>query len=374
MKVKLGEICKVVSGSTPKTHVAAYWGGEHKWVTPAELKEDSDVITETERTLTREGVASAGLKALPVGTVLLSSRAPIGKVAIVGCEMYCNQGFKNLICSPSVYNRFLFWFLKSKKAFLNSLGRGATFTEISKQIVENIQINLPSLDRQREIVRVLDKVEAVIDKHKQQLAKLDELAKARFVEMLNNNKPKNIPISSVGNVFTGSTPPTADPANYEHRDIPFVKPSDLDMDYPVILDRIENYVAEKARGIVRMYPPNSVLVACIASVGKMGIATKPGTCNQQINVVVPDEGFHPVYIAHAIFSRQRYIIEAANKAVVPILNKRNFSQLTIPIIPLPLQRQFAEFVTHIERMKGKVRASLEATQKLLGSLMQEYFS
>lgn len=235
-------------------------------------------------------------------------------------------------------------------------------------------VTIEELPRQREIVRVLDKVEAVIDKHERQLAKLDELAKARFVEMLNNNKPKNIPISSVGNVFTGSTPPTADPGNYEHRDIPFVKPSDLDMDYPVILDRIENYVAEKARGIVRMYPPNSVLVACIASVGKMGIATKPGTCNQQINVVVPDEGFHPVYIAHAIFSRQRYIIEAANKAVVPILNKRNFSQLTIPIIPLPLQRQFAEFVTHIERMKGKVRVSLEATQKLLGSLMQEYFS
>jgi len=70
-------------------------------------------------------VKKTGLSSFPTGTVLLSSRAPIGKVAIAGCEMYCNQGFKNLICSDAINNKYLYWLLKSKTEFLNSLGRGA---------------------------------------------------------------------------------------------------------------------------------------------------------------------------------------------------------------------------------------------------------
>ena len=83
----------------------------------------------------------AGLKPFPEGTVILSSRAPIGKTAIAGCEMYCNQGFKNLICSDEINNKYLYFFLSSKTVYLNSLGRGATFKELSKKIVENIELS-----------------------------------------------------------------------------------------------------------------------------------------------------------------------------------------------------------------------------------------
>lgn len=129
---KLGDICTVVSGSTPKTGVAEYWDGTVKWITPAELNEDSFYITDSVRHITEDGKEKTGLSYLPKGTVILSSRAPIGKTAIAGCEMCCNQGFKNLICSDAVYNEYLYFFLKSKTNYLNSLGRGATFKEISK--------------------------------------------------------------------------------------------------------------------------------------------------------------------------------------------------------------------------------------------------
>lgn len=111
---KLGSVTKVVSGSTPKTNIKEYWGGSNKWVTPAELN-DRMFILDTKRTITDKAVLHTNLNLLPVGTVLLSSRAPIGKVAIVGAPMYCNQGFKNLICSDLLYNLFLYWFLKGKK-------------------------------------------------------------------------------------------------------------------------------------------------------------------------------------------------------------------------------------------------------------------
>ena len=88
MRVKLGEICEIVSGSTPKTGIPEYWDGAEKWITPAELNEDTYIITDSVRKLTTLGVKKTGLSPFPEGTVILSSRAPIGKVAIAGCEMY----------------------------------------------------------------------------------------------------------------------------------------------------------------------------------------------------------------------------------------------------------------------------------------------
>ena len=188
---KLGEVCTIVSGSTPKTSVTSYWDGNIKWITPAELNEDTFYIMDSVRHITEEGKEKTGLSYLPTGTVILSSRAPIGKTAIAGCEMCCNQGFKNLICSDAVYNEYLYFFLKSKTDYLNSLGRGATFKEISKSIVENIEIPLPEVNQQKEIAEKFKKLEQLISLRKQQLAKLDELVKARFVEMFGDEQAFN---------------------------------------------------------------------------------------------------------------------------------------------------------------------------------------
>lgn len=119
MKYKLGQICEIVSGTTPKTTIEEYWDGDIKWITPAELSDDSYIINDSVRKITELGVKKTGLTSFPAGTVILSSRAPIGKVAIAGCEMYCNQGFKNLICSDKINNKYLFWFLNRHSAVEN---------------------------------------------------------------------------------------------------------------------------------------------------------------------------------------------------------------------------------------------------------------
>lgn len=183
MRVKLGDICEIVSGSTPKTNIEEYWDGDIKWITPAELNDETYIITDSVRKITELGVKKTGLTPFPKGTVILSSRAPIGKVAIAGCEMYCNQGFKNLICSEKIDNRYLYWFLKGNTEFLQSLGRGATFKEISKTIVANIEINIPDKSVQTQIVDNLEKTSQIIRLRKQELSKLEELVRARFVEL-----------------------------------------------------------------------------------------------------------------------------------------------------------------------------------------------
>ena len=190
-RVKLGQICEVVSGGTPKTNVEEYWNGEFNWITPAEINDNDYIISDTKRKITQLAIEKKKLTLLPKGTVLLSSRAPIGKVAIAGKEMYCNQGFKNLICSDEICNEYLYWYLKSKKEYLNSLGRGATFKEISKKIVENIEIKLPEIEQQRKIVNKLKEVDKIIQQRKCQSRLLDGMVQARFVELFGDLKSNN---------------------------------------------------------------------------------------------------------------------------------------------------------------------------------------
>jgi len=154
----ISEIGQVVSGATPKTSRYEYWNGDNVWITPAELSDESFVIYDSERKLTYEGVDSCAVTLLPVGTVILSSRAPIGKVAIAGVEMYCNQGFKNIIPRNVVSSIYLYELLKMETEYLKSLGRGATFKEISKQIVENIRVKVPPIELQNQFATFVAQV------------------------------------------------------------------------------------------------------------------------------------------------------------------------------------------------------------------------
>ena len=140
----LGRECVIVSGGTPSTGNEEYWNGNIKWITPAEIDEIDYIIFDTVRHITDKGKSAAHLELMPKGTVLLSSRAPIGKLAITGSEMTCNQGFKNLIPKDRITPIFLYYYLKGIIPEIQSLGRGATFKEVSKSIVANIKILVPS--------------------------------------------------------------------------------------------------------------------------------------------------------------------------------------------------------------------------------------
>ena len=204
-KVRLGDVCTIVSGATPKTKTDEYWDGEIKWITPAELNSDSHYISDTEKHLTVAGYKSASLHMMPKGTVLLTTRAPIGKIAITTEEMCCNQGFKNLVCSSAINNEYLFLYLKSRTAELQAMGRGATFKELSKKNVAGFEINLPAIDRQLDAVAKLTAVESQIARAKQQLDQFDSLVKSRFVEMFENEDYRMRPMGDLVESITAGT-------------------------------------------------------------------------------------------------------------------------------------------------------------------------
>ena len=160
------DIGNVIGGTTPNTTNPEFWNGTHCWISPAELKGDH-YLYDSLKKITDKAIKAKSLKELPIGTVILSSRAPIGKVAINKVPMYCNQGFKCVVCKEYLYNEYLYWWLYGNKDYLNSLGTGATFAEISKTVVENISLFLPPLSEQHRIVQTLDTLSQYISQLEQ---------------------------------------------------------------------------------------------------------------------------------------------------------------------------------------------------------------
>jgi type I restriction enzyme S subunit len=153
----IGEECKVVNGGTPKTSFPAYWDGEIRWITPAEMgKRDTPFISETRRTITQEGVRDSSATLLPPYSVILSSRAPIGYLLINTEPMATNQGCKGLVPKERLSYKYLYYYLLSIEGLLNKLGSGTTFKELSGGKLKEVQIPVPPMHDQERIVAILD--------------------------------------------------------------------------------------------------------------------------------------------------------------------------------------------------------------------------
>ena len=376
---RLGDVCEIVSGTTPKSNVPEYWDGDINWVTPAELDDDSSVIYESERKITEQAVKDSSLKSFPVGTVLLSSRAPIGKVAIAGVEMYCNQGFKNLICSDEIYNKYLFWFLKGKTDFLNFLGRGATFKEISKSIVENIEIPLPSIPEQRHIAEVLDKLGDLISLRKQQLAKLDELVKARFVEMFGDGDYPYQDLIELIVKDAGLSYGIVQPGDDGTGDMGVIRPVDL-VDGGISISSIKYIDRHIGDSFKKTELAGNELLITVR--GTTGITALTDNRFSGMNVTrgiavirYDTTKINPIYLNEYFktSTSQNYIQERTRGATLQQINLSDLRAQPILVPPRTVQNIFANFVEQMNNFKLTIQQSLDKLKVLKKALMQEYF-
>ena len=388
-KYKLGDICEIVGGSTPKSDIADYWNGDIKWITPAELTDESYIVNDTVRKITELAVQKTGLTPFPAGTVILSSRAPIGKVAIAGCQMYCNQGFKNLICSDVINNRYLYWFLKGKNEYLNSLGRGATFKEISKQIVASIEINVPPLEKQLQIVEQLEKINKIITIRKQEVADFDTLIKARFVEMfgdpeINPNGWQKVSISEIicgkaSNGYFAKREEYVEDGNVAILGVAYI----VNRMYAQVegLPRTNATSVDIQKHKVKygdMLFCRSSLVA--EGIGKASIVPKdvPEDTLFECHVIripldlekcIPE--FVQVLSSTDYFRKQ--MIAQSKTATMTTIGQDGILKAIIILPPIERQRDFYTIVKRVEKSKAAVQQALAESQLLFDSLMQKYF-
>ena len=380
---KIGDIATVVSGSTPQTSVEEFWGEGHYWVTPAELDDKTVYVSKTERQITDAALAKVKLQRLPKGTVLLSSRAPIGKVAICDVDMYCNQGFKNCICSDLVYNKYLFYFLKDKKEYLNSLGRGATFKEISKGIVEKVVVPLPPKPTQLSIVSELDKLNELIQIKKEQLKDYDTLAQSIFYEMfgdpVENEKGWEVKkLMEVCDVRDGThdSPKYVESSNY------MLITSKNIVNRAISFDDV-NYITEEDYNNINKRSKvdnGDILMPMIGTIGNPVIVYLDNLHKFSIKNVALIKFLHNTsilnrYLLELMISEsfRRYLLSLNKGGTQKFVALGTIRRMDIILPPLPLQHSFAQKIEQIERQKAAVQSTITDLETLLAARMQYWF-
>ena len=164
-QAKVSDICQVISGSTPKTNVSENWDGDLVWVTPNDLsKQKAKYVSNSERKITTAGLRNASLTSLPLNTVIMSSRAPIGYLAINKTIATINQGCKAFVCNNEIDSEFLYYFLQGNMDTVKSFGAGSTFAEVGKKALENLKVILPPKSEQQKIAEILSTVDEDIEK------------------------------------------------------------------------------------------------------------------------------------------------------------------------------------------------------------------
>lgn len=187
---RLGEVAEVVGGSTPSRMRSEYWGGDIPWVVPSELTElDGRYLHDSRESITADGLQSTSLRILPVGSVLLTTRATIGLAAINTLPITTNQGFQSLVPKNGTDSLWLYYCISSKRRELEQRGAGSTFREVSRDGVRSLPILLPPLSEQRAIAAVLDSIDEAIERAGEAIAATERLRAALLHKLLTRGLP-----------------------------------------------------------------------------------------------------------------------------------------------------------------------------------------
>jgi type I restriction enzyme S subunit len=228
----IGDLCQIVNGGTPKTNVSSYWDGDINWITPADLgKLTTKLVGSTKRKITQIGLEKSSAKLFPPNSIILSTRAPIGHLAINTAPMCTNQGCRGLVPKNRLDVWYLFYFLWNNVDLLDSLGSGTTFKELSTKALSNVLIPTPPLPEQQRIVSIIDKAFEAIDKAIENTQKNLQNAKELFESYLNNvfeDGGDNWDAKRLGDVLVKTE--TVDPAKKPNQEFTYLDVSSVNKD------------------------------------------------------------------------------------------------------------------------------------------------
>ncbi len=186
---KISQIAKIESGGTPSTSVPEYWDGGIMWCTPSDVTSCSKYLHNTERTITESGLNNSSAVLLPVGSIVMCSRASVGPHAIITVPLATNQAFKSFICSESLNNEFWYYYLDTIFKYFQRLAGGNTFKEVSKYAVENFEVRIPEYREQQAIASVLSSADHELDLLEQDLTQWEQKKKS-LMQLLFTGKVK----------------------------------------------------------------------------------------------------------------------------------------------------------------------------------------
>ena len=373
---KLGEVTKIEGGGTPSTKNPLFWNGDVLWLTPKELSDFSGrEIFDTERKITSEGLKHS--KLFPAGAVLFTSRAPIGYVAIAGIQMATNQGFKNFICNEKVLNNgFLYYFLKLKTKYLQSLGRGATFTEISRSILEKVEIPLPPLEIQKQIVERLDKIVAAQKLNDDLIQKANELFQSLLHKELNpaGRGWEMKKLAGIAETSSGGTPLKDKAEFYENGTIPWLRSGEVSRG---LIFESELFITEKGlkNSSAKIFPIDTVLVAMYgATAGQVGLLKFEASTNQAICGILPNNKFISEYLYYFLKTQTKKLIQISTGGAQPNISQQIIRNIKIPLPDLKTQKQIVAKLSAVQYYKTQLLAQKSKLKELFNSVLAKSFN
>ena len=387
--VRLGDLCVINSGGTPRRNNESYWkNGDIPWVKISDL--NNGVVESTEEFITLDGLKNSSAKIFPQGTLLYTIFATIGEVAILNIDAATNQAIVGLQLKENqkVYLKYIYYYLKSQTNIIKQLGRGVAQNNINLSVVKNMIIPIVSLEKQSNIIATLSKLEKIKENRIIISNYLDSLIKSRFVEMFGDlNHNPLYPVVNLKNLIIGS------PLNGF-----FASKELYDKNGKVKLVGVKEVVGHLYTNICdtsKLDVDDSTLekylidygdmLFCRSSLVQSGIAKASivpklnnKSCIFECHIIkikldqqlcIPE--FMQVQSEQTYFRNQ--VIKNSKTATMTTISQQGIVDTKVLLPPLVIQQEFTKFLSQINKLKSDVQKSIDETQLLMDSLMQEYF-
>jgi len=393
---RLKFVARIYNGATPKSTEMDYWGGEINWVTPDDLGSlEGRYISKTKRTLTDKGYASCGATLVPAGSIVISTRAPIGHLAIATKSVCTNQGCRSLVPVKDIDNLFLYFVLYAGKAVLQSLGSGSTFQELSARELGNFPVSFPPLPEQRAIAAFLDRetahIDALIAKKRELIDLLKQQRTAITSHAVTKGLDPSVPLKDSGVEWLGQIPAHWDvrrlkfmcwlsavyganvPASdYQQEGIRFLRTTDID-DYGNLLNENPVYISSEA---ARDYllDDGDLLFSRSGTIGRSFLYKRNKhheECAYAGYLVRFSlrQSYSPEFVFY--FTKSTAFADWLGLSVIQStignVNGQKYANMHLPVPPLSEQRAIAEYLdcetARIDGLIQKIEESIELLQR-----------
>lgn len=408
--IKLGDVADIIGGGTPDTKNDSYWGGDVPWLTPKDLSGyGSRHISKGERNISYQGLTNSSAKMLPAGSVLLTSRAPIGYVAIAKTTLCTNQGFKSLVLKENADSEFFYYLLKNNVDYIQGMSSGSTFAEISGSQVKALEFKIPPLDVQKRIAGILGALDDRIDVLRRENVVLEQMAQAVFQSwfvdfdivrakaagtpesevcekyhispelyalfpsaLTPDNLPlgwEKLPFSETMKIVSGGTPKTTEAA-FWNGNIPWY--SVVDAPASVYVLDTEKHITQQGleNSPCSLLKKDTVIISARGTVGKLAMVGKEMAMNQSCYGLEFD---FPYYGYLTTKQMLVYLRQNVHGAVFDTITKDTFKTVETVGIPRALQENFTKLVSSffekIYKNTQQIRALSATRDALLPKLM-----
>ena len=381
MEYRLEELFDLQMGKTPSRSVTEYWeSGNNKWISIADLSKCGKYIYATKECLSDIAVSESGIKQIPANTVVMSFKLSIGKTAITSEPMYSNEAIMSFRDRKLVQllPEYIYYLLLSKK-WDDGTNKAVMGKTLNKATLSKVKVNIHSMQEQQEIVYVLNQATALIELHQQQLQKLDELVKARFVEMFGDDKYSKMPLINLITEGAGLSYGIVQPGDSGTGDMGVLRP--VDMVNGEISTHSIKYID---RSIGASFKKTELVgdELLITVRGTTGVTALTDSRFKNMNVTrgiavirYDRRKINPIYLNAFLNTdeSQQYIQEHTRGATLQQINLSDLRVHMIPVPPIQLQEKLADFIEQVDKSKVAVQKSLDEAQLLFDSLMQQYF-